>query len=74
MTQLELNAKILNIIRITLFFANYNKKSNLFEKERKYLIAQLVIKKIATLKKVRHNIARMQNKLVKFKKIKKIKS
>jgi len=38
MTQLTLNAKILDIIKITLFFVNYNKKFNLFKEERKHLL------------------------------------
>jgi len=42
-----------------LFFVNYNKELNLFKKERKHLIAQLIIEKIATLKKIRDDIARM---------------
>ncbi len=39
MTQLALNAKISNITKITLFFANYNKELNLFKEERKHLLA-----------------------------------
>ncbi len=66
MTQLTLNAKILNIIKITLFFVNYNKKLNLFEEERKHLLTQLVIEKIATLKKIYNNISKMQERLVKY--------
>jgi len=66
MTQLALNAKILNITKITLFFANYNKKLNLFEKKRTHLFAQLVIKRIATLKKIYDNILKMQKKLIKY--------
>ncbi len=38
MTQLTLNAKILNIIKVTLFFVNYNKEFNLFKEERKHLL------------------------------------
>ncbi len=66
MTQLTLNAKISNIIKVTSFFANYNKKSNLFKKERKHLFAQLVIKRIATLKKIHNNILKMQKRLIKY--------
>ncbi len=66
MTQLALNAKISNITKITLFFANYNKESNLFEKERTHLLAQLVIKRVTTLKKIYDNILRMQKKLIKY--------
>ncbi len=66
MTQLALNAKILNITKITSFFVNYNKKLNLFEKERTHLFAQLVIERIATLKKIHNNISKMQKKLIKY--------
>ncbi len=61
-----LNAKISNITKITLFFANYNKKSNLFKKERTHLLAQLAIERIATLKKIHNNISKMQKKLIKY--------
>ncbi len=66
MTQLTLNAKISNIIKITLFFVNYNRELNLFEKERKHLLAQLVIKRVTTLKKIYDNILKMQKKFIKY--------
>ncbi len=66
MTQLTLNAKVLDIIKITLFFVNYNKKSNLFRKKRTHLFAQLVIKRVATLKKIYDNILKMQKKSIKY--------
>jgi len=66
MTQLALNAKILDITKITLFFANYDKKLNLFEEERKHLLAQLVIERIATLKKIHDNILKMQKKSIRY--------
>jgi len=66
MTQLTLNAKVLNITKITLFFVNYNKKSNLFKKERTHLLTQLVIERIATLKKIHNNILKMQKRLIKY--------
>ncbi len=66
MTQLTLNAKISNIIKIILFFVNYSKKLNLFKKERTHLLAQLVIKRVTTLKKIYDNILRMQEKLIKY--------
>ncbi len=66
MTQLTLNAKISNITKITSFFANYNKESNLFKKERTHLFAQSIIKKIATLKKIHDNILKMQKKSIKY--------
>ncbi len=66
MTQLALNAKISNITKITLFFANYSKKLNLFKEKRTHLFAQLIIERIATLKKIHDNISRMQKKLIKY--------
>jgi len=63
---LTLNAKILNIIKITLFFVNYNKEFNLFKKEQKHLLAQLVIEKVAILKRIYNNILKMQKKSIKY--------
>ncbi len=66
MTQLTLNAKVSNIIKITLFFANYNKELNLFEQKRTHLFAQLAIERVTTLKKIHNNISKMQKKLIKY--------
>ncbi len=66
MTQLTLNAKVLDIIKITLFFVNYNKKLNLFRKKRTHLFAQLVIERVTTLKKIYDNILKMQKRLIKY--------
>ncbi len=66
MIQLTLNAKISNIIKITLFFVNYNKEFNLFKKERKHLLTQLAMKRVATLKKIYDNILKMQEKSIKY--------
>jgi hypothetical protein len=66
MTQLTLNAKILNITKITSFFVNYNKEFNLFKKERMHLLTQLVIERVATLKKIHDNILKMQERSIKY--------
>jgi len=66
MTQLTLNAKISNITKITSFFANYDREFNLFEKERRHLLAQLVIERIATLKRIHDNISKMQERSAKY--------
>ncbi len=66
MAQLTLNAKVSNITKITSFFVNYNREFNLFKKERKHLLAQLVIERIATLKKIHDNILKMQEKSIKY--------
>jgi hypothetical protein len=66
MTQLALNAKVSDITKITSFFVNFSKKSNLFDQERQHLTAQSIIKRIATLKKIHDNITSMQIKSVKY--------
>jgi hypothetical protein len=66
MAQLTLNAKILDITKVTPFFANFDKESNLFDQERRHLTAQLAIERIATLKKIHDNITSMQIKSVKY--------
>ncbi len=66
MTQLALNAKVSNITKVTLFFVNYNKKLNLFKKKRTHLFAQLVIKRVITLKKIYDNILKMQERSTKY--------
>jgi len=66
MTQLALNAKVLDITKVTPFFANFGKKSNLFGQERKHLAAQSTIERVATLKKIHNNITIMQIKSTKY--------
>ena len=66
MAQLALNAKVSNTTKITPFFANYNKELNLFEEKRKHLLAQLVIEKVETLRKVHDNISKMQERSTKY--------
>jgi hypothetical protein len=66
MTQLTLNAKISNTIKITSFFVNYDKKLNLFEEERTHLLAQSIIERVATLKKIHDNISKMQERSIKY--------
>jgi hypothetical protein len=66
MTQLVLNAKISDITKVTFFFANFGKEPNLFDQEKQHLTAQLVIKRVATLKKIHDNITIMQIRSVKY--------
>jgi hypothetical protein len=39
MTQLALNAKVSDTTKVTFFFANFGKESNLFNQERRHLTA-----------------------------------
>ena len=62
MTQLAFNFKISNTTKKTSFFANFGKKSNLFEKKLQHVSAQSAMKRVKTLKKIHSNIVRMQQK------------
>ncbi len=66
MAQLALNAKVLDTIKITSFFANYDKEPNLFGEERTHLLAQLAIERVETLKRVHDNIFKMQERSTKY--------
>jgi fido (protein-threonine AMPylation protein) len=66
MAQLALNAKVSDIIKMTPFFVNFGKESNLFNQERKHLAAQLAIERVATLKKIHDNITSMQIRSAKY--------
>jgi hypothetical protein len=66
MAQLALNAKISDTTKVTPFFANFGKESNLFDQKRKHLAAQLVIERVATLKKIHDNIASIQIRSAKY--------
>jgi hypothetical protein len=66
MAQLALNAKILDTTKVTPFFANFGKESNLFGRKRNHLAAQLAIERVATLKKIHDNITSMQIRSVKY--------
>jgi hypothetical protein len=66
MTQLALNAKVSDTTKVTPFFANFGKESNLFDQERKHLAAQSAIERVATLKKIHDNITSMQIRSTKY--------
>ena len=66
MTQLTLNFKISNTTKKILFFANFEKKSNLFEKKLQYVSAQFAIKRAKTFRKIHNNIVQMQQKFIAY--------
>ena len=66
MAQLTLNAKVLNITKITSFFVNYNIELNLFERERKHILITATMQWIKKMKIIRDNIVNMQQKSTKY--------
>ena len=71
MTQLILNVKVSNITKVTFFFANFEKKLNLFEKSRNQILIEATIKKENTIKTIQNNIFKMQTNSTKYQKKKK---
>ena len=68
MTQLTLSAKQSNTTKISLFFANFERESNLFDEFKKYRSAQAAIKKVNILKRIYENIIKMQKNSTNYKK------
>jgi hypothetical protein len=62
----QLNSKMSNTTKITSFFVNFEKKSNLFEHEKSHLFAQSVLNRVKTLKNIHVNINRMQEKFTRY--------
>ena len=62
MTQLTINAKVSDTTKMSSFFANFKKNSNLFEFELSNKSTQSTIQKIKTLKQIHDNIFKMQKK------------
>ena len=60
MAQLTLNAKASNTTKITSFFANFGKESNLFGKPRNEISTKATITKGDTIKRIQENIRKMQ--------------
>ena len=60
MTQLTLNAKVLNMTKTTSFFANFGRESNLFGRPRNQISTKAAITKWNTIRTIQKNILKMQ--------------
>ena len=68
MTQLTFNFKSSKTTKKTSFFANHEKKSNLFELFKSNKSTQSIMKRVDTLKRIHRNIAKMQQTSIKYQK------
>ena len=59
MTRIAINNKILNITKISFYFINYGRKSNLFEKKLNYVLADSVTNWVKKFKNIREKIQKM---------------
>ena len=66
MTQIAMNNKISDTTKISFYFINFERESNLFEQEQQHVSADLIINRIKRLKNIRNNIQKMQLKSEKY--------
>ena len=62
MTQLTFNFKISNTTKKTSFFANFEKKFNLFKRKLSHVLTQSAIEKTKIFKTIHNNFVQMQQK------------
>ena len=65
---MTLNIKVSNIIKISFFFTNFEKKFNLFEIFKKHKLIDVIIQKIKTLKQIHENINKIQKRFIIYQK------
>ena len=66
MTQIAINSKISNITKISSYFVNHERESNLFERKLKHISANSVINRVKRLKNIKENIQKMHFKSKKY--------
>ena len=66
MTQIAMNSRVSNTTKISSYFVNFGKKSNLFKQELDHVSADLIMNRVKRLKDIRDNIQKMQLKFKKY--------
>ena len=66
MIQIAMNNKILNTIKISSYFVNFDKESNLFKQKLKHVAADLIMNRVKKLKNIKNNIQKIQFKFEKY--------
>ena len=66
MTQLTFNSKHFDTTKMTSFYANYDRESNLLNYEQSKISANAAERQVKTLKMIHNNIMRMQQRFFKY--------
>ena len=66
MTQIAMNSRVSNTTKILSYFANFGKKSNLFEQKLKHVATDLIMNRVKRLKNIKDNIQKMQLRSEKY--------
>ena len=62
MIQIAMNSKISNTIKISFYFVNHGRESNLFERKLKHVSADSAMNRVKKLKNIKENIQKMHLK------------
>ena len=66
MTQIAMNNKVSNKTKVSSYFVNFDRESNLFEQKLRHILADLVMNQVKRLKNIKNNIQEMQLKFEKY--------
>ena len=66
MTQIAMNNKISNTTKISSYYVNFERKSNLFKQKLQHASANVIINRVKRLKNIKNNIQKMQFKFEKY--------
>ena len=66
MTQIAMNSRVSDTTKISSYFVNFEKKSNLFEQELDHVSTNLIMNRVRRLKDIRDNIQKMQLKFKEY--------
>ena len=66
MTQIAINNKVSNTTKISSYFANFDRESNLFKQELEHVAANLIMNRVKRLKNIKDNIQKIQLKFEKY--------
>ena len=66
MTQIAMNSRVSNTTKISSYYANFDKESNLFEQNLEHVAADLIINRVKRFKNIKDNIQKMQFKFEKY--------
>ena len=66
MTQIVINSRVSNTTKVSLYFINFDRKSNLFEQELQHVTVNLTMNRVKKLKNIKKNIQKMQLKSEKY--------
>ena len=66
MVQIAMNSKVSDTIKISSYFVNFERKSNLFEQELDHVSIDLTLNRVKRFRHIKNNIQKMQFRFEKY--------